>query len=70
MSIVNETFEAGRQLTEQVREAKELLQEQGYRVTPMESVKKINSLMLQVRARTIPVSKGIEEIESILKGSQ
>lgn len=70
MSIVNETFEAGRQLTEQVREAKELLQEQGYRVTPMESVKKINSLMLKVRARTIPVSKGIEEIESILKGSQ
>tara|TARA_A200000159_G_C7333125_1_gene343845 strand:- start:975 stop:1187 length:213 start_codon:yes stop_codon:yes gene_type:complete len=70
MSIVNETFEAGRQLTEQVREAKKLLQEQGYRVTPMESVKKINSLMLKVRARTIPVSQGIEEIESILKGSQ
>lgn len=67
MSIVNETFEAGRLLREQIREAKELLQEQGYRVTPKESVKKINNLMLHVKARTVPARKGIEEIEEILK---
>lgn len=70
MSIVNETFEAGRLLREQIREAKELLQEQGYRVTPKESVKKINDLMLHVKARTVPARKGIEEIELILKQNQ
>lgn len=70
MSIVNETFEAGRLLREQIREAKELLQEQGYRVTPKESVKKINDLMLHVKARTVPARKGIEEIELILKRNQ
>lgn len=67
MSIVNETFEAGRLLREQIREAKELLQEHGYRVTPKESVKRINNLMLNVKARTVPARKGIEEIEEILK---
>ena len=70
MSIVNETFEAGRLLREQIKEAKELLQKHGYRVTPKESVKKINSLMLNVKARTVPARKGIEEIELILKQSQ
>ena len=70
MSIVIETFEAGRLLREQIREAKELQQEKCYRVTPKESVKKINDLMLHVKARTVPARKGIEEIELILKQNQ
>ena len=70
MSIVNETFEAGRLLREQIKEAKELLPEHGYRVTPKESVKRINNLMLNVKARTVPARKGIEEIELILKQNQ
>ncbi len=67
MSIVNETFEAGRLLREQIREATELLQEHGYRVTPKESVERINNLMLHVKARTVPARRGIERIEEILK---